>query len=170
MQAGLAGDEVAYRSLLGAITPYVRAVARRAVTRSHVGIDVEDIVQDVLLAVHLKRHMWNPALPLAPWLGAVTRHKTIDALRRSGRHAAVPIEDFEQVLAGPAPEPSDHGDTEKMLSFLPDKQRAIIRGMTMNGRSAAELGRELGMSEGAVRVSLHRALKMLSANFGGGRR
>ena len=167
MQASLAGDQVAYASLLTAITPYVRAVVRRAVMRGRSSNDAEDIVQEVLLAVHLKRHLWNPALPLAPWLGAVTRHKTIDAFRRSGRHVAVPIDDFEEILAEPAAAEPDHGDAERMLATLPDKQQVIIRGMTMNDRSAAELGQELGMSEGAVRVALHRALKTLAVTFGG---
>ena len=167
MQASLAGDQVAYRSLLAAITPFVRAVVRRAVTHGRAGVDVEDIVQDVLLAVHLKRHLWNPALPLAPWLGAVTRHKTIDAYRRSGRHVAVPIDDFEEFLAEPVVAEPDLGDAERMLATLPEKQQTIIRGMTMNDRSAAEVGQQLGMSEGAVRVTLHRALKTLAARFGG---
>ena len=42
----------------------------------------EDIVQDILLAVHLKRHTWDANAPFAPWLFAIARNKLIDALRR----------------------------------------------------------------------------------------
>lgn len=167
MRAGLAGDAAAYRSLLAAITPFVRLVVRRSFSRGGIGgVDVEDIVQDVLLAVHLKRHTWDPSLPLAPWLGAVTRHKTIDALRRAGGRITVPVEDLAEVLAAPAQTASDHGDAERMLAVLPERQRSIVRAMTMEERSAAEIGRDLGMTEGAVRVALHRALKLLAKRFG----
>jgi RNA polymerase sigma-70 factor (ECF subfamily) len=167
MRAGLAGDAAAYRALLVSITPYVRLVVRRSFGRNGLsGVDVEDIVQDVLLAVHLKRHTWDPTLPFAPWLGAVTRHKTIDALRRAKGRVMVPVDDLAEVLAEPAGFEPDLGDAERMLAVLPDRQRRIVRAMTMEDRSAAEIGRELEMSEGAVRVALHRALKALARRFG----
>jgi RNA polymerase sigma-70 factor, ECF subfamily len=167
MRAGLAGDQSAYRSLLGAVTPYIRLVVRRVANRGGGSVvDVEDVVQDVLLAIHLKRHTWDPALPLAPWLGAVTRHKTIDAFRRHGGRVTVSIEDFTEVMAEPAAAEPDLGDAERMLATLPEKQRRIVRAMTMDERSAAEIGQELGMTEGAIRVALHRALKTLAAKFG----
>ncbi len=167
MKAGLAGDATAYRRLLQEITPFVRMIARRSFARGGLGaVDIEDVVQDVLLAVHLKRCTWDPALPLTPWLGAVTRHKTIDAIRRHGGRATVPIDDFSDILSEPARPESAAGDAERMLAALPDKQRRIVRAMTMDERSAADIGGELGMSEGAVRVALHRALKALAERFG----
>jgi RNA polymerase sigma-70 factor, ECF subfamily len=166
MRASLAGDQVAYRSLLTAITPYIRTVVRRVASRGSAGFDTEDIVQDVLLAVHLKRHTWDPALPLVPWLGAVTRHKTIDAFRRSGGRVTVSIDDFAEVLAEPARAEPGLGDAERMLAALSDREQRIVRAVKMDERSAADVGRELGMSEGAVRVALHRALKSLSERFG----
>jgi RNA polymerase sigma-70 factor, ECF subfamily len=170
MRAGIAGDAVSYRTLLVEITPFVRMVVRRSFNRGGLAtIEIEDVVQDVLLAVHLKRHTWDPALPLAPWLGAVTRHKTIDALRRNGSRITVSVDDLAEVLAEPAPAQPNHGDAERMLSALPDKQRRIVQAMTLDDRSAADIGGELGMSEGAVRVALHRALKSLAGKFGAAR-
>jgi RNA polymerase sigma-70 factor, ECF subfamily len=169
MRAGLAGDAAAYRLLLTEITPFIRAVVRRSFSGGSAGyVDVEDVVQEVLLAVHLKRHTWDPALPLAPWLGAVTRHKSIDAFRRMGGRVMVPVDDLAEVLAEPAPPESVHGDAERLLAALNERQRRIVRAMTLEERSAADVGRELGMNESAVRVALHRALKLLSAKFGSG--
>jgi RNA polymerase sigma-70 factor (ECF subfamily) len=171
MRAALAGDAAAYRALLAAVAPHVRAVVRRAFARGGRGNgDVEDVVQDVLLAVHLKRHTWNQDLPFAPWLGAVARHKTIDALRRQGGRADVPVDDLAEVLADTAVRSPSHGDAERMLATLGDTQARIVRAMTMEDRPAAEIGRELGMTEGAVRVALHRALKTLAARFGSSER
>jgi RNA polymerase sigma-70 factor, ECF subfamily len=166
MRASLAGDQFAYRSLLTAITPYIRMVVRRVANRGSGNLETEDIVQDVLLAVHLKRHTWDPALPLVPWLAAVTRHKTIDAFRRSGGRVTVSIDDFAEVLAEPARAEPGLGDAERMLAVLTDREQRIVRAIKMDERSAAEVGQELGMTEGAVRVALHRALKSLSERFG----
>ena len=65
MRSAIAGDGAAYHRLLKAITPVLRAAARRGLARAGQPVDQsEDIVQDVLLAVHLKRHTWNSAPPL----------------------------------------------------------------------------------------------------------
>jgi RNA polymerase sigma-70 factor, ECF subfamily len=168
MRAGLAGDAASYRRLLAGIAPFVRAVVRRSFVRGGLGsVDVEDVVQDVLLAVHLKRHTWDPALPLAPWLGAVTRHKAIDAFRRGGlRQHVGQIVDRHHHPHAAAPEPV-RGDTARMLAALPERAERIVRAIALEERTAADVGRELGMSETAVRVALHRALKALAAKFRG---
>jgi RNA polymerase sigma-70 factor, ECF subfamily len=166
MRAGLAGDAASYRRLLAEIAPFVRAVVRRSFSGGAPGhVDVEDVVQDVLLAVHLKRHTWDPALPLVPWLGAVTRHKAIDAFRRGGGRVMVPMDDLAEVLAAPAPPEPVRGDTERMLGALNERQRRIVRAIALDERTAADVGRELGMNESAVRVALHRALKLLAVKF-----
>ena len=61
--------------------------------------DVDDVVQETLLAVHLKRHTWDQSKPLLPWVRAVARNKLIDNLRRRGRGTHLPIDD----VSGPSP-------------------------------------------------------------------
>src|SRR5579871_4297557 len=86
MRAAIAGDEGTYRRLLEDIARSVRAMARAAFARARVGdADIEDAVQETLLAIHLKRHTWDSRQPLAPWVYAIARHKIVDALRRRGR-------------------------------------------------------------------------------------
>jgi RNA polymerase sigma-70 factor (ECF subfamily) len=100
MRSAMSGDSAAYHRLLKAITPVLRAAARRGLARAGQGVDqFEDIVQDVLLAVHLKRHTWDANAPFAPWLFAIARNKLIDALRRRGRRTFVSIDDFAETLA-----------------------------------------------------------------------
>src|ERR1700732_3658040 len=103
MKAAVPGDEGVYRHLLEDISRSVRAMARGAFARARVGdADIEDAVQETLLAIHLKRDTWDGGLRLAPWVAAIARHKIIDALRRRGARQYAPIEDFEAVI--PAPE------------------------------------------------------------------
>ena len=167
MRSAKAGDEAAYRRLLVAVTPTLRSVARRALMRAGQPTDsAEDIVQEVLLAVHLKRHTYDLAAPFAPWLFAVTRNKVIDALRRRGRRVFVPIEDFAETLPGEQTEPRlSEREVDARLKELPERQRDVLRAIAVDGASIKEAGTKLSMSEGAVRVALHRGLARLSAKY-----
>ena len=161
----MAGDEAVYRRLLTEIGRAARRRARSALLRSGLGdADVEDVVQETLLAIHLKRQTWDPGQRLAPWVAAITRHKIIDAMRRRGVRRAEPIEDFEDLLPAPAEDdPHDLSDAKRLIDALPEHQRDIVRSISLDGQSIAATAARLAMSEVAVRVALHRALKALSA-------
>jgi RNA polymerase sigma factor (sigma-70 family) len=162
MRAANRGDAVAYRQLLVAITPVLRGVVRAR--GGALGRDAcEDVVQEVLLAVHLKRQSWREDQPLRPWLYAIARHKVVDAFRARGQRVDLPIEDFADHLpAGDAPDPLVARDMETMLRRLEPRAADIVRAFGLRGESIAETATRLGMSEGAVRVALHRALKALA--------
>jgi RNA polymerase sigma-70 factor, ECF subfamily len=164
MRAALAGDEATYRRLLEEIARSVRAMARGAFSRARSGdADVEDVVQETLLAIHLKRDTWDAGFKLAPWVGAIARHKIIDAMRRRGARQFAPIENFESVIAAPEGEdPLALSDAERLIARLPARQQDIVRSISLKGESIAATAARLSMSEGAVRVALHRALKSLA--------
>ena len=167
MRAAIGGDEAVYRRLLEEIGRSVRAMARGAFSRARVGdADVEDVVQETLLAIHLKRQTWDGGRSLAPWVGAIARHKIIDAMRRRGARRVERIEDFENVLAAPAGEdPHARSDAERLMKQLAPRQRDIVRAISLEGESISATATRLSMSEGAVRVALHRALKSLAASW-----
>jgi RNA polymerase sigma factor (sigma-70 family) len=167
MRAGMAGDAGAYRRFLVAVTPHVRTVARSR-CRS-LGVpegEAEDIVQEVLLAIHLKRGTWDQARPVGPWVAAITRNKLIDVLRRRGRHISVPIEEVAESLRADdrTPELSTR-DVDVLLAQLKPQQREMVQSLSINGSSIRETADRLKMTEGAVRVALHRALKALSVVY-----
>ncbi len=165
MRAALGGDETAYRRLLGEIGRAIRPAIRAAFARSRAGDgDIEDVVQETLLAIHLKRQTWDPSQKLSPWVYAIARHKAIDALRRRGVRKAEPIEDFEAVLAAPEQaDPHARSDVERMMESLSPRARDIVRAISLEEQSITATATRLGMTEGAVRVALHRALKSLAA-------
>ena len=167
MRLAREGDAAAYRRLLECVALWLRGIVRRGLTRTGRGTeDSEDIVQETLLAMHLKRHTWDPAQPLEPWLRAIARYKIVDHLRRQGYRQSVDIEDHIETLAAPAG--ADEGgtvDARQMLAGLPERQRHIVEAISIEGFSARDVGQRLGMSEGAVRVALHRALKLLAASY-----
>lgn len=172
MCAAMAGDTLAYHHFLKAITPYLRSIARRRCDQFGAPpSEVEDVVQEVLLAVHLKRGTWDTSRPVGPWLSAIVRNKLIDSLRRRGRHVSVPIEDVMETLeAVPHDEGVDRLDVDRMLEGLRDPQREIVRSISLGGAGIRETAERLQMTEGAVRVALHRALKGLATLYRSDRR
>jgi RNA polymerase sigma factor (sigma-70 family) len=128
--------------------------------------DAEDIVQEALLAIHLKRGTWDQSKPIGPWIAAIVRNKLIDALRRRGRHVVVPIEDVIDTLR--AEDDADSvspGEIDGLLAQLKAQQREIVKSISLNGSSVKETANRLHMTEVAVRVALHRALKALAALY-----
>ncbi|NVO16851.1 MAG: sigma-70 family RNA polymerase sigma factor [Rhodoplanes sp.] len=164
MKAALAGDALAYRSFLAAVTPTLRSMVRHDCQGFGARVcDVEDIVQDVLLTIHLKGGTWDQSRPLGPWLSTIVRNKLIDTLRRRGRHVIIPLEDVMERL--PAPEETEclpAYDVGRLIGRLRDSQREIVRAVTIDGSSVRETAQRLNMTEGAVRVALHRALRVLA--------
>lgn len=167
MRLARQGDDAAYRRLLAQVSIWLRAVVRRGLASAGRGpAESEDIVQEVLLAVHLKRETWDPSRPIGPWLRAIARYKLADHLRRRGFHDHLDIEEWSNApeLAVEV-EASDAIDSTRMLTSLPERQRTIVQEISLEGHSAADVAARLGMSEGAVRVALHRALKALAALY-----
>ena len=109
--------------------------------------DAEDVVQEILLAIHLKRQTWMQDQPFLPWLNAITRHKLIDVLRRRGRRAEVPIDGLIEILPDepPAPETA-HSELNKLVSHLEGKQQAVVSSIWLDGQSIRDSATKLGMS------------------------
>ena len=167
MRSAMAGDNAAYHRLLKAVTPVLRAASRRGLTRAGQSPDqAEDIVQDILLAVHLKRHTWDVNAPFAPWLFAIARNKLIDALRRRGRRVFVNIDDFAETLPEqPKAETASAAEVTAQLNTLPQRQREVLQSIAVESASIKDTAKKFAMSEGAVRVALHRALASLTAKL-----
>jgi RNA polymerase sigma-70 factor (ECF subfamily) len=167
MRLARQGDDEAYRRLLGHVSLWLRSVIRRGLTSAgRGGADCEDVVQETLLAMHLKRETWDDSQPLEPWLRAIARHKLVDYLRRRGFRDHVDIDDYtNSPEAAVTVDASTTLDSRRLLATLPERQRRIVEEISLEGRQAADVARRLGMTEGAVRVSLHRALKALAASY-----
>lgn len=167
MCAALDGDESAYADFLRRAADITRrAVSRRL--KPALASGIEDVVQETLLAVHLKRHTWRRDEALLPWLVTIARYKAIDACRRRGVRVEVPIEDFAEILAGPdetgGMEETQH--IEMAVNTLSDGQQRVVKSIALEGRSIQETAAALSMKETAVRVAFHRGLSNIAQRFG----
>lgn len=165
MRQALEGDESAYRQLLAAVAERLRGQLRGRLARwGATDLDAEDVVQETLLAIHLKRHTWNRVERFEPWLAAVASNKLIDALRRRGRRVELPIEEVEGYLADDTQGDQDDAlDVPVLLSQLGERAREVVRLISIEGQDARTVAQRLSMSEVNVRVTLHRSLKSLAA-------
>src|SRR5512141_1365425 len=84
MRAGLRGDTAAYRALLGRLSANLRGYYKGRLARiGRSATEAEDLVQESLLAIHTRRHTYDPGEALTPWVYAIARYKLIDHLRRT---------------------------------------------------------------------------------------
>lgn len=165
MRAALEGDDAAYRQVLGELAEAFRKdVTARLARNGRGNSDGEDIVQEALLAVHLKRGTWDRGRPLAPWAYAVLAHKFVDRMRKGGRARFEPLDEIAELPAAPAND-SAGMDADRMMQVLAPPQRRLVAAISIEGRSAAEVAKDIGSTEGAVRVALHRALKRLATIY-----
>jgi RNA polymerase sigma-70 factor (ECF subfamily) len=164
MRAARNGDGAAYERCLREIAQALRPRVRRGLARTGANpAETEDVVQDILIAVHQKRQTWDETRPIGPWIAGIARYKIIDAARRRGGRIDLPIEDFAESLAAEAePETANERDVSRSLEALPEGQRRVVRSIAIEGASIAMTAQTLNMSEGAVRVALHRGLGALA--------
>jgi len=159
MIAALDGSRVDYGHLLGALAPLLRDYFRHR-SRGR-DADMEDLVQETLIAVHTRRATYDRSRSFTPWLYAIARYKMIDHFRRA-RHL-VQLDAGEQSISIPSfAEASDARlDVEELLAGLPSKQARAIRSTHIEGRSVAETASAQGIGQSDVKISVHRGLKAL---------
>jgi RNA polymerase sigma-70 factor (ECF subfamily) len=166
MRAARRGDSAAYARLLTEIAAVLRRYVRVRLARSvRAGLEVEDIVQETLIGLHLKRDSWDDTRPIRPWVHAIARYKVADALRRAARDVPrhdLPIDAWAEVIAAPGSEPPHRErDAERLIAALPRRDRGLVRALALEGLSIRSAAERFAMTEGAVRVALHRARQRL---------
>lgn len=161
--AALDGNDKAYMAFLERVALLLRPFLR---SRIGSGADPEDIVQETLLAIHLKRHTWERHTPPMPWVYAIARHKAIDAFRKKSRHVEVELGDLAERVPQPESETASGREIGRALAGLTDGQRAVVGAVSVEGLSIRETAGRLKMSETAVRVTLHRGLAAIAKRFG----
>lgn len=160
----LDGDSAAYQAFLKDAAARLRAYFRKRMTRWP--DDVEDMVQETLLALHNQRHTYDPSVPLTAWMYAIAKYKFVDALRRRSTREDLSdsLDDMTELLVARDDSAGEaQRDLTQLLEQLPDRFRLPIVHTKLEGLSVAETAHATGMSESAVKVGVHRGLKALAA-------
>jgi RNA polymerase sigma factor (sigma-70 family) len=160
MVAAQDGNAPSYHRLLSELTTWLRRYYARRLPPAM----IDDAIQDTLIAIHEKRHTYDPSRPFGAWLVAIARYKWIDALRSL---KAKPTEALEDDI--PAP---DHAglttsawSLERLLVTLKPAQSQVIRLVKLEGLSIEEASKATGQSASLVKVNIHRGLKRLTSRL-----
>ncbi|OZB83656.1 MAG: RNA polymerase subunit sigma [Halothiobacillus sp. 13-55-253] len=164
----LDGDAKAYQLFLKELAGLLRGYFRRRL--ASLPDEVEDLVQESLLAIHNKRHTYDPNQPATAWIYAIAKYKLIDLLRRHERYdkRTDPLDENTTLFTPSEDEAADaRRDIHTMLALLPDQMRLPIIHTKLEGLSVAETAERTGLTESAVKVGVHRGLKKLHTLFRG---
>lgn len=165
MLASLNGDAASHRALLDRLSSRLRAYYKGKLARMGRGAaEAEDLVQEAVLAVHFKRHTYDPAEPLTPWVHGIARYKLIDFLRRTRTSRTdVSIEEADTIMAHANNVVAESTyDVRRLMERLPKNMRCSIKAVKLDGLSIAEAAQRCGISEPGVKVNVHRGLKTLA--------
>lgn len=158
MKAAQDGDKAAVNVLLSEVGLWLERYFRRRLPPHQ----IDDLVQDVLIAFYTKRATWDPARPFLPWLAAIARYRWVDHLRKVYKH------DGKELMEDDAVEDSDEEvvlariSLDRLFSQLPEKQSQVIEMVKVNGLSIREAAEKTGQSESLVKVNIHRGLKKMA--------
>ena len=160
-----AGDGDAYALVLRALLPTLRLRVRRRIYDETL---VDDVIQDTLLTVHRLRHTYDPALPMMPWINAIVAARSIDMLRKRGRAQWREVYDDEAIAqavdirsAKAADKLGVDQEVNRLLAFLPARQRAVVEAVKLREMSLDEAATLNRTSVAAIKALLHRAFETL---------
>jgi len=150
------GDQDAYGALLTELSAVIRAylLAKFGALQN-----LDDCVQESLLALHQARHTYDAARPFRPWLFAIARNRTIDALRQSRRQQDLVAGDRGEDVT--TVESLAAIDTGRLLGSLSKNLRDTLIMTKILGYSTRECAHLQGVSESVVKVRVHRGLRKL---------
>lgn len=154
------GDRRALEELVHLTQRRVYALAYRLVGDRH---EAEDVAQEAYLRMFRGLAGFREEARFETWMHRIVTNTAFNHLRKRGRFGEL-LED--EVLEVPAPARAEElaiarDELERGLAVLPPGQRTVLILKDVYGLSCKEIGDELGIQEGAVKVRLHRARKKL---------
>jgi RNA polymerase sigma-70 factor (ECF subfamily) len=165
MLSSLGGNAVDYRTLLSEVAGHLRSYFARRLHTAHAA-DADDLVQEALMAIHSRRMTYDPSKPFTAWLHAIAHYKFVDHVRRHSRRAMIPLDEDASVIAKDMAEAAAARlDLDSLLQTVPFRTGELIRRVKVEGATIGEAAQAAGMSDSAVKVSIHRGLKMLKRQF-----
>lgn len=158
------GNKKSYEEFLNKISSLLRPI----IVKKIINFDVEDVLQEILLSIHKARHTYNGDRPIIPWIIAIANFRMTDYLRKyyaQMRHKTLDIQEMENILADIDENFIETTSINELFDEITPKNKEIITMMHLEGFTAKEVGERVGMSESAVKVAAHRAIKKIRNKF-----
>jgi RNA polymerase sigma-70 factor (ECF subfamily) len=158
MAATQKGDKAAANVLLTEVGVWLERYFRRRVPPHQ----IDDLVQEVLIAFYTKRATWDASRAFLPWLAAIARYRWVDHLRKVYKHESQELMDDDAVEDSDEEVVMARVSLDRLFAQLPEKQAEVIELVKIGGYSISEAAERTGQSESLVKVNIHRGLKKLA--------
>jgi RNA polymerase sigma-70 factor (ECF subfamily) len=154
------GDRAAFGTLYERYGRMVHGVLLARVPRRQ----VEDLVQDVFLSALRRLDTLRDPARFGGWLAIIARNRATDFHRR----ARETVELTDEIAGSAGGDDDEALAVLALLRGLPEAYRETLVLRLVEGMTGPEIAARTGMTEGSVRVNLHRGMKLLKAKLGVG--
>ena len=161
MTAAQGGNGGAYNRLLTEVAAWLQRYYARRLPPSY----VDDVVQEALIAIHVKRHTYEPERPFRAWMAGIARYKWIDRLPSINRNRFDPVEGIDVPVEDPGSAVTGRLDVQKLLTQLKPAQADVIRLVKLEGYSIEEASAATGQSIALVKINIHRGIARLASGI-----
>ena len=150
------GDQASYKHLLERIAEMYLPKFRRLLPTQN----VDDAIQELLMAIHKAFHTYDSKKAIAPWLNAIAYYKLQDQLRevyKQANHVELKDSEFDEYF-------ENEGlalDLTKFMSKLTEREKKIIQMLKVEEFSIEEIAAQLKLTASNVKILNFRALLKL---------
>jgi RNA polymerase sigma-70 factor (ECF subfamily) len=161
----MSGDELSYAQFLSETSDLLKMFLSKMLSRSQSGIDVQDVVQEVLISIHNKRDLYDQEKDILPWLYAIARYRMIDFMRSLKRQPNFSL--IDEILEDPFNLEEElslllgESSGEDLLKSLSPHQKKLVWLAKVDEKPLQEIADENDLSLSSVKVTIHRSLKAL---------
>ncbi len=169
------GDREAFGQLVVATSAACYQLAYRLVGNEH---DARDVVQEAYLRAYRGLRRFRGEAAVTTWLYRITANVAARHLERRSRSRTTELgESVDFAHEGPTGDPEaaiwaadERSRLVKALEGLPDGLRAVVVLRDVYDLPHKEIAHQLGISQSAAKVRLHRGRRLLRERFFPGRR
>jgi RNA polymerase sigma-70 factor (ECF subfamily) len=158
VEAARGGDRAAFAVLYRQYVRMIHGILLARIPRA----DVDDLVQDVFMTALERMAALRDGRAFGSWLATIARNRATDHLRRTPLTTTLP--DHLAIVE------SDRTDALAVMGLirrLPDAYRETLTLRLVEGMTGPEIAACTGLTEGSVRVNLHRGMRQLRARLRG---
>lgn len=160
------GDSAAYKELLTGVSLFLKNYLRKRIFEKS---EIEEVLQEILMAVHKSLHTYDNNKAFMSWLLAITEYKVVDFVREFKKHAVeTDLEPLSHFFSGTYADSDLRIDIDRAMNKLPEREKKILTLLKIEGQSAQEVAEKLDLTEANVKVIAHRAYQQLRLRLGMG--
>lgn len=155
MNKAQSGDRVSYAELLQGLNSFLKNYLRKRIFEQN---EVDEVVQEILMAVHKSLHTYDIEKSFMGWFLAIAEYKIVDYIRSlKKRSNFVDLNTIAHFIAVSNSDSDMKIDIERAINKLSAREKNVLTLIKVDGQSINEVAKQLNLTEANVKVIAHRA-------------